>query len=138
VVIEDCGTIVNPTIVEGQLHGGIAQGLGHALLENAHYDEDGQPLATTLMDYLVPGFTDIPRIEVHHIETPSPYSLGGFKGMGEGGAINPPAVIANAVTDALAPFGIRVNHTPITPGFILAELRRLRSPNESISEEVTK
>jgi carbon-monoxide dehydrogenase large subunit len=138
VVIEDCGTIVNPTIVEGQLHGGIAQGLGHALLENAHYDEDGQPLATTLMDYLVPGFTDIPRIEVHHIETPSPYSLGGFKGMGEGGAINPPAVIANAVTDALAPFGIRVNHTPITPEFTLAELGRLRSPNESISEEVTK
>jgi carbon-monoxide dehydrogenase large subunit len=138
VVIEDCGTIVNPTLVEGQLHGGIAQGLGQALLENAYYDDDGQPLAVSLMDYLVPGFTDVPRIEVHHIETPSPHSLGGFKGMGEGGAINPPAVMANAVTDALAPFGIAINQTPITPGLILAEISRARDQNDSISREVTR
>ena len=137
VVIEDCGTIVNPTLVEGQLHGGIAQGLGQALLENAYYDEDGQLLATTLMDYLVPGFAEVPRIEVHHIETPSPNSLGGFKGMGEGGAINPPAVLANAVTDALSPFGVKVNHTPITPSWILAEIDRAsHQEHETLSAAV--
>ena len=120
VVIEDCGTIVNPMIVDGQLCGGIAQGIGQALLEEAVYDDFGQPLAVTLADYLVPVASDIPPIEIHHLETPSPHSLGGFKGMGEGGAINAPAAIANAVTDALSPFGVQANHTPITPHWIAA------------------
>lgn len=109
-------------IVEGQVHGGVAQGLGHAILEDMHYDELGQPLTTTFMDYLLPGFNEVPTIEIHHLESPSPQSLGGFKGMGEGGAINPPAVIANAVTDALEPFGIRVDSTPVTADWILARL----------------
>jgi carbon-monoxide dehydrogenase large subunit len=118
IVIEDCGRIVNPLIVDGQIIGGVAQGLGQALLEEAHYDDDGQPTAVTLADYLVPTAFEIPRIEIHHIETPSPLSLGGFKGIGEGGAVNPPAAIANAVTDALQSFGVAVNHTPITPQWI--------------------
>ncbi len=126
VVIEDCGTVVNPTIVEGQLHGGIAQGIGQALLEEAAYDADGQPLAATLADYLVPTAGDVPVLETHHIETPSPLSLGGFKGMGEGGAVNAPAAIANAVTDALAAFGIAVNHTPITPTWIVEAVQAAR------------
>jgi carbon-monoxide dehydrogenase large subunit len=124
IVIEDCGTIVNPLIVDGQILGGVAQGLGQALLEDAHYDEQGQPTATTLADYLVPTFSDIPRLELHHIESPSPTSLGGFKGMGEGGAVNPPAVIANAVTDALQSFGVVVNHTPVTPEWIAMAVSR--------------
>jgi aerobic carbon-monoxide dehydrogenase large subunit len=118
IVIEDCGTLVNPLVVDGQIIGGVAQGIGQALLEHSAYDEDGQPTAVTLADYLVPTCSEIPRIEIHHIESPSPLSLGGFKGMGEGGAVNPPATIANAITDALSPFGIAVNQTPITPEWI--------------------
>lgn len=128
IVIEDCGTIVNPLIVDGQIMGGVAQGLGQALLEEAHYDENGQPTAITLADYLVPTCSEIPRLEIHHIETPSPLSLGGFKGMGEGGAVNPPAAIANAVTDALQSFGIIVNHTPITPEWIAMSVAAARKP----------
>ena len=127
VVIEDCGTLVNPLIVDGQIIGGVAQGLGQALLEHAAYDADGQPTAVTLADYLVPSCSDIPRIEIHHIESPSPLSLGGFKGMGEGGAVNPPAAIANAITDALSPFGIAVNHTPITPEWIALAVAAAKS-----------
>ena len=122
VVIEDCGTVVNPTIVEGQLHGGIAQGIGQALYEHAVYDDQGHPRAVTLADYMIPDAGGMPRIEIHHRETPSPDSIGGFKGMGEGGAVNPPVAIANAVTDALRPFGIKVNHTPIQPGWIVDAL----------------
>jgi carbon-monoxide dehydrogenase large subunit len=126
-VVEDCGTIVNPMIVDGQVHGGVAQGIGQALLEEAYYDQDGQPLATTFMDYIIPGFNEVPNMVVHHIETPSPLTEGGFKGMGEGGAINAPAAIANAVTDALSPFGIHADHTPISPDWIVravADARR--------------
>jgi carbon-monoxide dehydrogenase large subunit len=106
-------------IVEGQVHGGVAQGIGHALLEDACYDENGQPLATTFMDYLLPGFNEVPSMEIEHFESPSPNGLGGFKGMGEGGAINAPATLANAVSDALAPLGVRVDRTPITPDSIV-------------------
>ena len=127
VVIEDCGTVVNPTIVEGQLHGGIAQGIGQALYEHAVYDEDGHPRAVTFADYVIPAASGMPRMEIHHRESPSPDSIGGFKGMGEGGAVNPPAAIANAVTDALKPFGIKVNHTPIQPGWIVDAVRAART-----------
>jgi carbon-monoxide dehydrogenase large subunit len=127
VVIEDCGTLVNPLIVDGQIIGGVAQGIGQALLEHAAYDEDGQPTAVTLADYLVPCCSDMPRVEIHHIESPSPLSLGGFKGMGEGGAVNPPATIANAITDALSPFGIAVNQTPITPEWIAMAVTAVKS-----------
>jgi carbon-monoxide dehydrogenase large subunit len=110
VVIEDCGTMINPMIVDGQIHGGVAQGIGSALLEEFHYDEEGQPLTATLMDYLLPSMTDVPAIEVHHLLTPSPFTEYGMKGMGEAGAIGPMAAIANAVTDAI---GIPANHTPL-------------------------
>ncbi|MGH8914523.1 MAG: xanthine dehydrogenase family protein molybdopterin-binding subunit, partial [Acidimicrobiia bacterium] len=113
VVIEDCGTMINPMIVDGQVHGGVAQGIGSALLEEFHYDLDGQPLSTTFMDYLLPSITDVPDIEVHHLVTPSPHTEYGMKGMGEAGAIGPMAAIANAVSDAI---GIPANRTPLRMG----------------------
>ncbi|MGH7302110.1 MAG: xanthine dehydrogenase family protein molybdopterin-binding subunit, partial [Candidatus Rokuibacteriota bacterium] len=115
VVVEDCGRMVNPLIVDGQVHGGVAQGIGAALLEEIVYDEHGQLLSGTLMDYVVPSACEIPMMEVHHLETPSPVTLGGFRGMGEGGTIGAPAAIANAVADALAPLGIEVSELPVSP-----------------------
>ena len=115
VVVEDCGRMVNPLIVDGQVHGGVAQGIGAALLEEIVYDDQGQLLSGTLMDYVVPSACEIPMMEVHHVETPSPVALGGFRGMGEGGTIGAPAAIANAVADALAPLHIEVAELPVTP-----------------------
>jgi aerobic carbon-monoxide dehydrogenase large subunit len=115
VVAEDCGRIVNPMIVEGQVHGGVAQGIGAALLEEVVYDGEGQLLTGSLMDYLLPSASEIPPIEALHIEAQSPTTLGGFRGMGEGGTIGAPAAIANAVADALAPLGIEITELPITP-----------------------
>ena len=119
VVVEDCGTVINPMIVEGQVHGAIIQGVGGAMLEHLIYSEDGQPLTTTYMDYLVPTAMGLPNIEVIHLESPSPFSIGGIKGMGEGGQIAAPAAVANAVADALAPFGARVTRLPLTPDNVL-------------------
>ena len=110
VVVEDCGTILNPLIVDGQVRGGVVQGIGSAMLEHFIYDEDGQPLTVTFADYLMPLATEIPEIELHHIETPTPLTPLGAKGLGEGGAIGPAAAIANAVADAL---GIEVTKTPL-------------------------
>ena len=124
VVVEDCGTMVNPMIVKGQIIGGIAQGIGTALYEEIPYSEDGQPLATTFADYLMPGATEIPPIRIAHMITPAEHSEYGVKGMGEGGAIAPPAVIANAVRDALAGLGAEVNETPITPRRVLDAIRQ--------------
>jgi carbon-monoxide dehydrogenase large subunit len=115
IVVEDCGRIVNPMIVDAQVVGGVAQGIGNALLEHLRYDENGQLLTTSLMDYLVPTAADVPALEIGHIETPSPLTVEGVKGMGEGGAIAPPAAIANAVADALASFDAKVNELPLTP-----------------------
>jgi carbon-monoxide dehydrogenase large subunit len=114
VVVEDCGRIINPLIVEGQAIGGVVQGIGAALLEELVYAADGQLLTGTLMDYLVPTAGDVPAIEVHHVERPSPTTLGGFKGVGEGGTIGAPAAVANAVADALAPLGIEITELPVT------------------------
>jgi carbon-monoxide dehydrogenase large subunit len=122
IIVEDCGTMVNPMIVEGQTLGGAAQGIGTALLEEMRFDINGQPLASTLADYMLPGATDMPRIAVHHIETPSPNTEYGIKGVGEGGAIPPPAAILNAVNDALQGLGVELNETPLTPHRILAAL----------------
>jgi carbon-monoxide dehydrogenase large subunit len=123
VVVEDCGTVVNPTGVEGQIHGGIAQGLGGAFLEEMPFDESGQMLASTFMDYLLPTFMEVPDVEVFHLETPSPINVGGFKGMGEGGCINVAPALANAIADALAPLGrVAINQTPIKPELILEQL----------------
>jgi carbon-monoxide dehydrogenase large subunit len=120
--VEDCGTVINPLIVDGQIVGGIAQGIGNALYEEIPYDENGQPLATTLADYLVPGAPEIPAIKIGHMVTPTPHTEYGMKGMGEGGAIPPPAVIANAVRDALMRIGAEVNQTPMTPQRVRAAI----------------
>jgi aerobic carbon-monoxide dehydrogenase large subunit len=114
-VAHDCGRLINPMIVEGQIHGGVAQGVGGGLLEEMVYDEQGQLLTGTLMDYLVPTAMELPPIETVHLEYPSPRNPLGIKGIGEGGAISPPAAIANAVEDALAPFGVRVTRAPLGP-----------------------
>jgi carbon-monoxide dehydrogenase large subunit len=123
-VAEDCGTMINPMIVEGQVRGGVVQGIGTALYEEIPYDEQGQPLAGTLADYLVPGAAELPAIKIVHMHTPTPYTEYGVKGMGEGGAIAPPAAIANAVRDALVSLGAEVNETPLTPRRVLAAIRK--------------
>jgi carbon-monoxide dehydrogenase large subunit len=122
VVCHDCGTMVNPMIVEAQVVGGVAQGLGTALYEEIPYDENGQPLASTFLDYLIPGFTEVPDVRVLHMETPSPHTRFGIKGMGEGGAIAPPAVVVNAINDALRPLGVEINETPATPERVLEKI----------------
>lgn len=122
VISEDCGTLVNPMIVEGQTLGGVMQGIGTALYEESPYDANGQPLASTMMDYVMPGATEAPPIRIHHHETPSPYTKFGIKGMGEGGAIAPPAAIFNAVNDALRGRAAELAHTPLTPAKVLAAL----------------
>jgi carbon-monoxide dehydrogenase large subunit len=114
VMVEDCGTMINPMIVEGQAYGAMTQAIGGALLEHLAYDENGQPLATTYMDYLVPTIADVPPIEVLHMESPSPHTVLGIKGVGEGGNIAGPAAVVNAVIDALAPFGADGSRLPMS------------------------
>lgn len=118
IVSEDCGPMINPDVVEGQIAGGVAQGIGGVLFEHLAYDDAGNPLATTFMDYLVPSAAEVPPIEYGHIETPSP-GPGGFKGVGEGGAIGAPPAVVNAVADALAPLGVTVTRLPLSPGRIM-------------------
>ena len=122
VIVEDGGVLVNPMIVDGQVFGGTAQGVGTALYEEMPFDTQGQPLATTLADYLLPSATEVPSIRIDHMETPSPYTRFGQKGIGEGGAIAPPAAIANAVNDALAPLGVEITESPLTPRRIVEAL----------------
>ena len=122
VVSEDCGLMINPNIVEGQIAGGVAQGIGGVLYEHNVYDDDGNPLASTFLDYLVPTVAEIPDIECHHIETPAA-TAGGFKGVGEGGAIGAPAAVFNAVADALAQVGATITDQPADPDHVLAALR---------------
>lgn len=114
IVSEDCGVMINPMVVEGQIAGGVVQGLGGALLEEIVYDGEGNPLTTTFLDYLLPTAADVPFIEYGHIETPSG-TPGGHKGMGEGGAIGAPPAIINAVYDALAPHGVEFTRQPLSP-----------------------
>jgi carbon-monoxide dehydrogenase large subunit len=115
VLSEDCGTMVNPAIVEGQTHGAVAQGIGNALFEHIVYDDAGQPLTTSFMDYLVPTAMELPAMHIVHVETPPAVSVSGFKGMAEGGTIGATAAVANAVADALAPLGVEVRELPLTP-----------------------
>jgi carbon-monoxide dehydrogenase large subunit len=115
VVTEDCGTMINPMIVDGQVQGGIAQGIGTALYEEIPYDEQGQPLATTFADYMVPCAPEIPTVRIEHIVTPALTTEYGVKGLGEGGAIAPPAAIANAIADAFRDIDASFNETPLTP-----------------------
>ena len=113
VVVEDCGPLLNPMLVDGQIHGAVTQGIGEALLESLAYDEAGQLLTGTLMDYALPRAGDTPAFEIGHLETPSPRMPGGLKGMGEGGTIGAPAAIANAVADALRHAGLRITALPL-------------------------
>jgi carbon-monoxide dehydrogenase large subunit len=128
VVAEDCGRVINPLIVDGQVHGAVAQGIGAALYEEIVYDETGQLLTASLVDYVIPAAGNVPAIETVHIEAESPTTLGGFRGMGEGGTIGAPAAIANALADALAPLGAEIFELPMTPErlFRLLESARAR------------
>jgi carbon-monoxide dehydrogenase large subunit len=126
VVAHDCGRVVNPVLVDGQVHGGVAQGAGGGLGEEVAYDAAGQPLAGTFMEYLIPTAAMLPPIETIHMEFPSPRNPLGVKGVGEGGAISPPAAIAGAVEDALAPFGVAVTETPVSAARVAALLARHR------------
>ncbi len=123
VVVHDCGRELHPAIVEGMVHGSTVHGMGAALLEEFRYDESGQLLTATFMDYLKPTALDVPDIEVDHLEHPSPFTPLGAKGVGEGGAIPGPAAVANAVEDALAPFGVVVRSLPVTPERVWRWLR---------------
>ena len=119
VVSEDAGVLVNPMVVDGQILGGTAQGIGSALFEEMPFDKQGQPLASTLADYLLPGFPEVPNVKVLHMETPSPYTEFGQKGVGEGGAIGPAAAVANAINDALRSLKVEICEIPVTPRRIL-------------------
>ena len=127
VVVEDGGKLINPMVVDGQIYGGAAQGIGTALYEEMAYDSEGQPLASTLADYILPGATEVPAVRILHMETLSPYTEFGQKGIGEGGAIAPPAAIVNAVNDALADLGVELTETPVTPRKVLAAIEAARS-----------
>ena len=119
IYVHDCGTIVNPTIVEGQIQGGVAQGIGAALFEALPYEEDGQPLVATFMEYVLPTAAELPRLTMEHQHTPSPNIPGGMKGVGEAGVIGSPAAVVGAIEDALSPYGVRITETPVPPAAIV-------------------
>jgi carbon-monoxide dehydrogenase large subunit len=123
VVAHDCGRVINPLLVDGQIHGGVAQGVGGGLAEEIVYDAGGQLLTGSLMDYALPRADELPFIETVHLEHASPRNPLEVKGVGEGGAISPPAALANAIEDALAPFGVRITEGPVTPARLVALLR---------------
>jgi len=123
VVAEDCGRIINPMIVDGQIQGAVAQGIGAALLEEIVHDESGQVVTASLADYLLPLATNVPDIGILHIEADLPNNIGGFRGMGEGGTIGAPAAIANAISDALSPLGVEIHTLPATPERIFQLVR---------------
>jgi carbon-monoxide dehydrogenase large subunit len=114
-ICHDCGTIINPMIVEGQIHGGLAQGLGGAMMEELVYDENGQLLTSTFMDYLIPSTMEVPNVKVHHMQIPSPYIPNGIKGTGEAALISPPAAMASAIEDAFRDYGLSIHETPLSP-----------------------
>jgi aerobic carbon-monoxide dehydrogenase large subunit len=126
VLLHDCGRMINPLIVRGQVVGALVQGIGGSLLEDLVYDSDGNPLVTTMQDYILPRMHDVPEIEILHMETPSPLNPLGVKGAGEAGTLGPPAALAAAVEDALAPLRVRINRTPLSPHNILSALRESR------------
>ncbi|MEV8017420.1 xanthine dehydrogenase family protein molybdopterin-binding subunit [Streptomyces sp. NPDC086554] len=128
VCVEDCGVAINPQVVEGQCRGGIAQGIAGALFEQVTYDAQGEPSATSFMDYKVPTAHEIPDVLIHHLETPCAFTETGAKGAGEGGTIGAPAAVLNAVNDALRPTGVELDHTPITPETVHRALNLEPSP----------
>ena len=130
-IAEDGGVLVNPMVVDGQIIGGTAQGIGTALYEEMPFDENGQPLASTLADYMLPGAPEVPSIRIAHIETPSPYTEFGQKGIGEGGAIAPPAAIVNAINDALQDLGVEITESPVSPKRLLAAIAAAHLANRA-------
>src|SRR5213594_3667142 len=131
VTVHDAGTIINPMIVEGQIYGGALHGLGGALYEELRYDDDGQFLTGSFMDYLVPTASEAPTIEIAHLSSPSPLTTLGSKGLGESSSMTVPAVIANAVSDALAPLGVRITELPMTPDRLWRSIREAREKKDS-------
>ena len=127
VVVHDCGVMINPTLVEGQVAGGVAQGIGGAFYEKLEFSPEGQLLTTTFADYLLPTSLEIPPIEIHHLDHPSSLNPGGFKGVGEGGVTPGMAVFANAVEDALEPFGVRIRAIPLNPPKVLELIQSLQA-----------
>jgi carbon-monoxide dehydrogenase large subunit len=118
IAVEDCGVVLNPIIVKGQVAGAVANGIGVALLEDLVYEDNGEFVSGSLLNYLYPSTTEVPDLELHSIETPSPVSAGGVKGVGEAGTISVPAAIVNAIADALVPFGVAIEQTPVTPQYL--------------------
>jgi aerobic carbon-monoxide dehydrogenase large subunit len=123
VVAEDAGRLINPMIADGQIHGGVAQGIANALYEEIVYDDTGNIVTATLAEYLPPTAREMPPIEIHHLETLTEASVTNAKGLGEGGTIGAPAAILNAVNDALAPLGVAIDEVPVTPQRIREVLR---------------
>ena len=124
IAVSDAGRLINPLIVEGQIHGGVAQGVGGALYEELVYDEHGQPRAQSLLEYTMPNAEQIPAMRIATLATPSPLNPLGVKGVGEGGTLAPPAAITAAVEDALRPFGARISGTPLRPEDLLRLIHR--------------
>ena len=122
-VAHDSGNVINPMIVDGQVQGGVAHGIGNALFEWMKYDAAAQPMTTTFQDYLLPSAPDVPGCTIEHVETPNPLNPLGVKGAGEGGTIPAPAAIIGAIEDALSPFGVRFTEMPLPPDRIVAALR---------------
>jgi carbon-monoxide dehydrogenase large subunit len=133
VAVEDCGALINPAVVEGQIRGGIAQGIGAVLLERSAYSEDGSFQSATFMDYLMPTACDVPRIEIEHLETVPLDADVNFRGVGEGGMIVAPPTVVNAIEDALSPFGVRIYEQHLPPARIL-ELIAAADPGHSRAE----
>jgi carbon-monoxide dehydrogenase large subunit len=133
VIVEDCGRMINPMVVEGQTYGGAAQGIGTALYEEVLYDDNAQPLTSTLADYMLPGPTEIPTFRMEHMETLAPNTEFGMKGVGEGGAIAPPAAIFNAVNDAIRVLGAEVTETPLTPHRLLEAIARAEAKTPALA-----
>ena len=122
VTVHDAGRILNPMIVDGQIYGGAAHGIGGTFYEEFRYDEDGQHVTASFLDYLVPTATETPQLTIEHIETPSPFSLLGAKGLGEGNSMSTPAALANAVSDAMRPLGLSITELPIKPGTLYSAI----------------
>ncbi|MFI5590178.1 xanthine dehydrogenase family protein molybdopterin-binding subunit [Amycolatopsis sp. NPDC051758] len=135
VIGHDCGTVINPLLVDGQVLGGFAHGLGNAMYEEAVYDDEATPQATSYLDYALVSSAEVPPVELFHIESPSPLNPLGAKGAGEGGTVPPPAAIANAVEDALRPLGARVTRAPVTPARIVDALVAAASVTDSVAEK---
>ena len=136
VLFEDCGRRVNPMILEGQSCGGAAQGIGTALFEESLYDDNGQPLTSTFADYVLPGPTELPSMRIEHVESLSPFTRHGIKGIGEGAAIAPAGAVVNAINDALRPLGVEINEIPATPRRILGAILGAQAAGSSAEEEV--